>query len=408
MLGDRIRLARSARGWTQDDVVSRLANSGTELTKAGLSKYERNKSRPNPTLLAKLAKVLGIKVAYFLKETEVDVEWIAFRKHSALPKKIQENIKAAALQVIENHIWIKSRVNPQEKSNFPRPKKIQSIEEVEELAQRLRTVWKLGESPIESITQTVEDQGGIVVNFPTGPGGFDGLSAWINRKSPVLITSANLPDDRRRFNLAHELGHLLMDCSDFDEKTEEKCAHRFAGAFLAPQKVVRRELGQRRKTVSFAEIGLLKKKYGMSMQAWIHRAHDLGVISDIYYKECFKEFGQRGWRKKEPVEYEGREVPTRLKQMVLRALSEGLITSEKADELCPGYADEIQSRKTQEKIFTASRLANLPGKERRKILKAAAVSAVEDYKNDKELTAFEAFDEDDFYDSTDERASLED
>jgi len=401
MLGDRIRQARLAKGWTQEEVVKRLGKVGEKLTKAGLSKYEKNKSQPKPTLLAKLARVLEVKASYFLREPVVRVEWIAFRKHSALPMRKQEKVKALALQTIENHFWLKSRLRPQESARFPRSLKAHSYSDAEDAAQRLRATWNLGESAIESLTQTVEDRGGIVVDVPNGNGGFDGLSAWANQENPVLIVSDNLPDDRRRFNLAHELGHLLMDCSALDAKTEERLAHRFAGALLVPQDVARRELGPRRNSLNFQELALLKQKYGLSMQAWVHRAHDLSIITDAHYRQCFKEFNHRGWRKEEPVPYKGKEIPTLLKQMALRALSEGLITAEKAKEICPGCTEEMQPAKKGKEVMSARHLAKLSKKERRAILETAAALAEKDYRSDPELTAFEAFGEGDLYDETD-------
>jgi Zn-dependent peptidase ImmA (M78 family)/transcriptional regulator with XRE-family HTH domain len=400
MMGDRIRQARFAQGWTQDEVVEGLREAGEKLTKAGLSKYEKNKSQPKPMLLAKLARVLGVKASYFLQEPDVRVQWIAFRKHSTLPQKRQENVKAIAMKAVENHFWLKSKIHPQESAIFPRAIKVRDFGDAEEAAQRLRVAWKLGESPIESLTQTIEDRGGIVVDVPVDSEGFDGLSAWANGKSPVLIVSGNMPADRRRFNLAHELGHLLMDCSELDAKTEEKCAHRFAAALLAPQDVARRELGPRRGTLSFDELALLKQKYGLSMQAWIHRAHDLSIITDACYRECFTEFASRNWRKREPVEYRGNEAPSLLRQMALRAVSEGIITSDKAEEICPGCTREMGQEETVRKMVTAKQLARLSKKERQEVLEAAAALAEKDYRSDPELTAFEAFGEVDFHDET--------
>jgi len=45
----------------------------------------------------------------------------------------------------------------------------------------------------------------------------------------LLLLYRNLPGDRQRFNLAHELGHFFVKAED--KKIKEKSAHRFAGAF---------------------------------------------------------------------------------------------------------------------------------------------------------------------------------
>lgn len=50
-----------------------------------------------------------------------------------------------------------------------------------------------------------------------------------------------------------------------------------------------------------------------------------------------------------------------------------------------------------DKRWKASELRKLPPEQRDAILEAAALQAEEDYRNNRELTAFEAFGEDDLY-----------
>jgi len=52
------------------------------------------------------------------------------------------------------------------------------------------------------------------------------------RKVPVLVKNAAMSGDRQRFNLAHELGHLVI--RQKQTKEDEEIAHRFAAAFLVP------------------------------------------------------------------------------------------------------------------------------------------------------------------------------
>jgi transcriptional regulator with XRE-family HTH domain len=90
MIGERIRQARLLAGLTQDDVANRLSEAGYSATKAVISKYEKNKSVPNPTLLLALTQILGVETGYLLYEAETEVKWLAYRRHSALPAKAQE------------------------------------------------------------------------------------------------------------------------------------------------------------------------------------------------------------------------------------------------------------------------------------------------------------------------------
>jgi Zn-dependent peptidase ImmA (M78 family) len=155
--------------------------------------------------------------------------------------------------------------------------------------------------------------------------------------APVIVTKAGLPGDRQRFNLAHELGHLVMIIDHTVD--EEKAAHRFASAFLVPASTVLFELGQHRSQLDFNELYLLKRKYGLSMQAWIYRSRDLGIIGENTTEKLYRLFSQKGWKKKEPGEALPPEEPLRFRRLVYHALAEDLISQTRAKELLGGRMD---------------------------------------------------------------------
>ena len=401
MIGDRIRQARLAAGMTLDEVAEQMESLGHPITKAGLSKYERNKSTPGQTFLTALGKVLRVKANFFVTEPRVSIQWLAFRKQARMPKSRQAQVKAFAAQVVESQVWLQSTLYPNEKPVFPTREKAQSVEDAERAAQRLRAKWRLGEGSIDSLTGIVEQRGGIVIAHSgiETERDFDGLAGWANQSVPIAIVSADVPDDRIRFSLAHELGHLLMDCAEVDPKEEEKLAHRFASALIIPAAVLRRELGSKRRRVAMREFAILKRKYGLSMQGLVLRAFDLRIIEASQYKTLFAQFSQFGWRKKEPVEYVGDEKPARLLQMTLRALTEGIVAKERAEQICPGCTSGIPSETHEaDKPMPASVLRKLPRAQRDAILAAAAKKAEPEYLDNRELTDFEAFGEEDLND----------
>lgn len=398
MIGDRMRQARLAAGLTLGEVAEWLGVNGQPITRAGLSKYEHNKSTPKAAFLLKLAEALGVKPAYFLQELEVRIEWLAFRKHAALPAIRQAQIQAVATTIAEGQYWLQTTLYPNDAPVFPAPRRASTAADAEAAAAGLRKAWKLGEAPIESVTQIAEDQGGIVVGWNGDVSGFDGLSGWLNGRVPLAVVNMGAPDDRRRFNLAHELGHMLLQCEGLDAKAEERLAHRFASAFLVPAEVARHELGTRRRHLRFDELGLLKQKYGLSMQAWARRARDLVIIEESYYQSWCVEFSSQGWRIKEPYAFDGQEEPTRLKQMTLHALAEGIITEERANEFCRGCVTPQPAPRPEGRRYTAAELMKLPRAERERILATQVAEAAEEYRTNPKLSEFEAFGEDDLYD----------
>ena len=81
---------------------------------------------------------------------------------------------------------------------------------------------------------------------------------------------------------------------------EEKAAFRFAGAFLAPAPLVFREIGRKRYTVQLQELIILKKFFGMSIQALLYRMHDLEIINKSLYTHACIQINKLGFKKREP------------------------------------------------------------------------------------------------------------
>lgn len=261
-------------------------------------------------------------------------------------------------------------------------------EEVELAAAGLRDAWQLGSQPIESVTASIEDAGGIVVEIHDDSVLFDGLSGWGADGTPIIVANASVPDDRRRFSLAHELGHLYMDLSDAAPNLEERLAHRFAAAFLVPASRVKQELGETRRRLDLRELAALKLKYGLSMQAWIFRAADVGVIQHAHARTLFSAFGAKGWKKVEPVTFTGREHATRLMQLAVRAVAEGLLTTDQAERICPGSSADMEEGYLQ--LVPELGLVNLAADERARLLERAAALMKDDYAADGALTGFDA------------------
>jgi Zn-dependent peptidase ImmA (M78 family) len=297
----------------------------------------------------------------------------------------QDEIKASAELVAERFHYLHSRLHPNEVPQLP-DNKVVTMKDAEGAAMQLRAAWKLGEDPIESLARVVENYGGIVVAMPFDGVKFDGLSGLVNQTWPLTVVNSSVPDDRRRFNLAHELGHLTMKCPKMSDKERENAAHRFAGALLAPASAVMKELGEHRQRILIEELMALKRKYGLSIQAWLFRARDLGIIDERRFAGLYREMSFRGWRKEEPEPYQGDENPMRLRQMALRALAEGIISEREARKLDPGISIEAKEEQTMSREVPSPReLLRMPRKQRLNILEKSAKQAQRIYAEESEL-----------------------
>ncbi len=400
MIAERLKQARLASGYSLEQLADKLVTENLPITRAALSNYERGKRVPSPGVLRAAARVLGVSPQYFLAAPQASISWLAFRCTARLGVKRAEQIKAHATMEAEKAVMLFDLMPGVDRLDFPKRRKIRTEEEADRAAAELRRAWGLGDAPIECLCQAAEDHGAIVAEIMDEEGNtFDGLSGFVNGKRPLLTVNTQAPADRLRFNLAHEIGHVLMDADDLPRKASERLAHRFGSSFLVPPGIVKQELGERRHTLSFEELGMLKCKYGMSMAAWMYAAKAHGIIPESHYRSLCVEFSRCGWKRREPVEYGGKEAPVRLRQLTARALAEELIDAEQAERLCPGMARQHVTEAGAPDSLTASLLRAFPAKLREQVLRESAETAAPDYETDRGLTDFDAFGEGDLYDT---------
>lgn len=323
-IGSRIKQARKGA-----NVSLRSLGEKIGLSPMAISKYENDKNVPNSDVLMRLSKELGVKLDYFFRPDSFSIELQAFRKHSGLGKKQEDAIRMRIKDWLERYLETENLFPQEINHSSIEKKRVYNFEDVEKAAQELRNKWQLGTDPIENLIQLMEDKG-IKVGLVSGFEHFDACTFQYD-ESLIIATKAETSGDRQRFNIAHELGHLILDCEQ--ELNEEKAANRFAGAFLAPAESAVFELGRYRSDLDERELHHLKHKYGMSMQAWIYRAKDLNIISRDTFERLNKKFRANQWHRQEPGVVYPPEAPARMGQLIYRALAEDLITRSKAQEL---------------------------------------------------------------------------
>lgn len=394
MIGERIKQRRQALGLSLQDVSDRLGLLGETITRAGLSKYENGKSMPKAQFIWNLAKVLSVKNDYFFTESKIGIKWLAFRKNSSLTRKAEDTVKSHAAEYMERFLSLEAVLSPDKKREIPAKTTIQTIKEAEDVAANLRKEWELNSWPIESVTQLLESKGFYVMEENIDDRKFDGLSGVVNNNALLIISKSGISVDCKRFNLAHELGHHVIN---IETDLSEKASHRFASAFLMPAQSLLEELGASRRNIDLNELLLLKEKYGISVQSLTVRCRDLGIINENVFRQMFMFFRSNYWHVNEPGLCPHREEPVLFRKMIFKAVAEGVISSDKAETLYPGYA-EIGEKSMNRSGWKWNDLINVPPHERERALKNAADAAVKDYVEGSELRSFEAGG--DIYDET--------
>lgn len=327
-IGERIKAARSLAGLSQRGLAE-----AAEISAMAISKYERNLDMPGSAVMIRLARALGVKVEYFFRPIEARLSMPVFRYGHMLSEAQRELVVARVQEWVERYVQIEQLLDLTDAVVLPGPYRVATPDEAEIAAQRLRIDWNIGIDPIDGLLSLCEDRG-IKIGLADGPDAFIALTLLVNEKDPVIALKREMPGDRQRFSLAHELGHLVLEFdSTMNQHMIEELINRFAGAFLAPADNVRNELGPRRSMLSIYELHLLKHKYGLSMQGWIHRAGDLGILSDTTVRELRQQFDSQNWREREPGDQLQSEVPQRFERLIMRALTEDCISPGRAAEL---------------------------------------------------------------------------
>jgi Zn-dependent peptidase ImmA (M78 family)/DNA-binding XRE family transcriptional regulator len=329
-IGERLKMARTMNGFSQRELAGRAG-----VTATAISKYERGVMVPGSGVLLRLSTALGVRVEYLMRPRVHSIHLtVPVFRSAGLSEKEEAMVIEKVREWLERYIEVEDLfdLEQQARPSIPLgyPIRITDMREVEQVAINLRRDWGLGIQPIESLTDLLEDKG-IKVGAISAPDSFDALVFWYNDTTPVIIIREGVAGDRQRFSIAHELGHLMVEPSQDLDK--ERVAHRFAGAFLVPEEVARGELGESRKRLDLFELHLLKHRYGLSIQAWVHRAKDLGIIPDCEYRRIFDHLDTMGWRKREPGDQIPPEEPKRMKRLVMRAYAEDVISASRASEL---------------------------------------------------------------------------
>lgn len=175
-------------------------------------------------------------------------------------------------------------------------------EDVEVAAERLRDHWGLGRGPIRDLGAVLESHGILLVRERVNCADMDAVSCWIGGRAIVLLSDEVVSGPRDLFNLAHELGHLLLhpdvEVSGANLDAIEKQANRFAGAFLLPRETFSREvLGS-----SLAYFTSLKSRWGVAIAAMAYRSRVLGLLSDNQFSYLFRQMNVKKIRKVEPLD----------------------------------------------------------------------------------------------------------
>lgn len=326
-----ISLARESRGLSQSDLAKRL-----NVTQGKISKIESGLLNPTDEMISELRNILSYPESFFYQSQNIYSLGMSFyRKHKTLTKSIQVytnaniNIERIQIQKLLNSVQLSNKIEHIEidKSKNMGPEKI---------ARLVRKLWNVKRGPIENLTKLLEEAGIIVVFTDLGTSKFSGVSVLSENGTYIIFVNSNMPSDRIRFTLAHELGHIIMHRQSQSESMEPE-ADLFASEFLMPSEDISHQLYK----LSLEKLANLKVYWKVSMQAILKRAEQLGKITERYARYLWMQMGKYGYRTNEPSQFNiPIEKPTLLAEIIQVHLTElGFSMKDLSEFLCCIYEE---------------------------------------------------------------------
>lgn len=284
---DRIRIARTRRGFTKADLARELG-----VTPRTITRYESGDAPRDSA--ESLSRVLEFPAAFFTTAgaPEVEVDTVSFRAARRATARHRGAAVAAGSMGIEIDRWMSSRFVlpavdiPMHPGMSPR------------LAARLvRAEWGLGTRPLPNAVQLAESRGVRVYTLPPIAEKVDAYSVWHDSKPFVFLARRRSPEGMR-FDVAHELAHLVMHpAAACDNAAQEREANEFASEFLIPRDAIPEYL---RTNPAVAELLEVRNQFKVSAMALAYAAHTAGRMTDWAYRNTCIELSGRGFRSGEP------------------------------------------------------------------------------------------------------------
>lgn len=318
-----ITLAREWRELTQSELAKRL-----KITQGILSKVESGLLPVPQQVSSQLTEALAFPDHFFEQIDQLygaGVGELYHRKRHSAPKKILQQLYAG-VNIRRMHIVRLIRAAELCECKLSHHDIDDYEGNAEEIARSVRAEWLLPNGPIHNMTEALEQVGVIIIPCDFGTRLIDAMSRWITGLPPLIFINKDLPPDRWRFTLCHELAHLVMH--RIPNPDMERQADRFAAELLMPKDQIRNMLHD----INFSRLVQLKEHWKVSMSALLKRAEDLGKITARQARYLWMKMSASGMKTCEPYsELIPVETPSSLQELINIHLSKlGYST----DELC--------------------------------------------------------------------------
>lgn len=290
-------LARQYRGASQGDVAEAAG-----LNQGHYSRIENGllPDGPSGENVEKIATALNFPAAFFYEADGLTGLPLSVhpmhRRKAVVGEKVLKQVHAELnIRLIHLRRYLRAAdLHP----SLPLPEIDVEGGGAEEVARTIRRRWSIPDGPIPNLTDYCE-RAGVLVIWCELEKGIDGVTMRVRDLPPCIFLNRNVPSDRMRASLAHELGHVVMHRVSTDTMEDE--ANAFASELMVPERSYRRQfIG--RNGISLEWLALQKAYWRMSMAFLLYRAGAVDAITRHQSEYAWKRISSLGWRIREPQE----------------------------------------------------------------------------------------------------------
>jgi len=304
---DKLILGRKIRGLSAADLAKMI-----NVSRSAISKYENGLSVPSPETFWNITSKLNLPLSFFTSEISMPYEVesnIIFRSMATAENKNRDSCDAQSRIVNKIYTYLKQYVNFY-RVNLPdvdtERGRGYTDDYIEFVAQSCRDHWGLSKAPIINLARVLEQNGIILCKTSSTMTHIDAFSRRWKDRPAIFLAAYSKSAVRQRFDMAHELGHLLLHQWIDDAellnpqklKVIEKEADKFASCFLLPEQSFSQDI----LSIRLEYFTVLKEKWLTSIQCMILRAAALGYINEDQLVYMYKRMSSLGYRKNEPLD----------------------------------------------------------------------------------------------------------
>lgn len=346
----RIKQARISRGYSMGELADLLG-----VTRSAISQYEIGTIKPSDLMIGQLSNILNYQISFFYKplpENTTANSAVYFRSRRSTTKKAKNAAREKISIFKEINDYLKQFVDFPP-VNLPVINNVDidhdlSLNDIENIALHVRDYWNLGLGPIDNLVAILQKNGVMISIMDLNNKKIDAFSVWYDSIPYIYISKDKYSNARLRFDLAHELGHILMHgnlFNDDDIETKvisdriEREADAFAACFLLPGKTFENDIY----SSSINHFIQLKRKWKVSIGAMIYRCQDLELLTPNQIKYLKDQMSYSGYWKKEPLDDQiPLEKPFAHKQAFQLILDNHLVTPNEIIEEIGCSSQEIE------------------------------------------------------------------